>query len=318
MVKEEAKVTENRCTCTHDHHHHHHHHHHQSGEPEFAQGPPGSDAGSTNGVTLQGKGSSKVMEKQDYSIEHHRSESPGPISTPERAHLPGRILTDGVPGPREHSPSPQRGRQVRRAFTTTDVGNRRKVAETFTKIGVYLGTPGADWGNSDFKSGKALDFPEIPGEENRNEKLQEIRERYNRPIEGQIPRSRAGSMNSRAPSIIDVDSPTARASSPFRRSFTDAHAGDSITFDLPVHGSTPSTGQVGAKPHRRSTLEVPSEVYGSLRNKAPGSPTSPSSPVSPSTPTRVTPEARSSPPIGASPVDETPRVGSIPSIKLPT
>lgn len=55
---------------------------------------------------------------------------------------------------------------------TTDAGNRRKVAETLSRIGNYLGSAAPDrFDDSDFKHGKAVDFPEIPGEEHRNDML---------------------------------------------------------------------------------------------------------------------------------------------------
>lgn len=86
---------------------------------------------------------------------------------------------------RKHRPSnpTPRSSQVRRAFTKNDMG-RRKLAGLFTKIRLHLGISGADWADSAFRYGKASDWPEIPGEEHRNEQLSAIRERYNRsPID---------------------------------------------------------------------------------------------------------------------------------------
>lgn len=54
----------------------------------------------------------------------------------------------------------------------SDAGNRRKVAKALSTIGNYLGNAAEDrFDDSEFKRGKALDFPEIPGEEGRNSAL---------------------------------------------------------------------------------------------------------------------------------------------------
>lgn len=119
------------------------------------------------------------------------------------------------------------GYQAQRSFTTDfgygrkDVGNRRKVAKTLTKIGNYLGTAAHDQLESEFKHGKALDFPEIPGEEHRNPALPQIRERYN-PIV--------------TPAVND---PPSRAGS-FINSVASRHSGEYSSAVTPAYNGSPS------------------------------------------------------------------------------
>jgi hypothetical protein len=64
--------------------------------------------------------------------------------------------------------------------TTTDLGNRRKVAKALIAISKFLGTASHKrLDDSEFKHGKALDFPDIPAEEQRNSTLPQIRTQYN-------------------------------------------------------------------------------------------------------------------------------------------
>ncbi|KAF4220642.1 hypothetical protein CNMCM6805_007311 [Aspergillus fumigatiaffinis] len=64
---------------------------------------------------------------------------------------------------------------------TEDQGSRRKIARTLFAVSNWMSNAAHDrYQNSDFKSGPALRFPEIPGEENRNGELNKIRKQYNR------------------------------------------------------------------------------------------------------------------------------------------
>lgn len=111
---------------------------------------------------------------------------------------------------------------------STDVGNRRKVARVLTKIGNVFGNASADrFYENEYQRGKAMDFPEIPGEENRNRDIFQIREQYNpqRDASGYITpnspgrRSRAASFNgSVASNIGDVG----LSQPPSQRMYTDA------------------------------------------------------------------------------------------------
>ncbi|KAL9476458.1 hypothetical protein ACSS6W_006299 [Trichoderma asperelloides] len=90
--------------------------------------------------------------------------------------------------------------------STVDSGNRRKVARMLVSVGSALGNKAHNWVDDYDKSGKALDFPEVPGEFWRNERLPDIRNIYNLPRDADgnatpLPRSRsrAGSYRGASP-----------------------------------------------------------------------------------------------------------------------
>jgi hypothetical protein len=138
---------------------------------------------------------------------------------------------------------------------SNDAGNRRRVAKSLNKIGDYLGTAAHDkFDISPFRRGPAIDFPEVPGEEQRNAALPQIREVYNSPrdAEGNVTPSlraaRSSSFTSFAPSGLGIESSFTAASSGAQES-----PGASFEID-PSH-----TMQHG--PARRATLEVPAPTY---------------------------------------------------------
>jgi hypothetical protein len=98
--------------------------------------------------------------------------------------------------------------------TVINVGYRRKVASGLITVVTWFGTA-ADgrYDVSEFKHGRADDFPEIPGEEHRNIALRQIREQYNktRDADGHVTpalhgHSRAGSFTSSIGSGLGVES----------------------------------------------------------------------------------------------------------------
>lgn len=110
--------------------------------------------------------------------------------------------------PTTSRPGPGQGHKVKRA------GGRLGVAKALIAVGNYLSTPAQDqFNDSEFKRGKALDFPEVPGEEQRNQKLPQIREQYNqsRDADGNVTpvlrgsHSRAGSFTGTFSSRIGVE-----------------------------------------------------------------------------------------------------------------
>ncbi|CAD6445916.1 5d690aee-2ed0-4170-bf39-2259aa5714d5 [Sclerotinia trifoliorum] len=143
------------------------------------------------------------------------------------------------------------------AKLSSDVGNRRKVATVLTAIGNYIGTA-AEFrlDDSEFKHGKAVDFPEIPGEDQRNAKLPHIREAYNhtRDVDGNITPmlrpSRAPSINGSIISGLDIEASTGTGEPASPRSPA-SHFSAS-----PANGDRPRL--------RRDTLEVPPQVHHSL------------------------------------------------------
>jgi hypothetical protein len=191
--------------------------------------------------------------------------------------------------PTASRPAPGQGHQAKRPWTA-DAGNRRKVAKALIAIGNYLGTAAHDrFDDSEFKRGKALDFPEIPGEEHRNRALPRIREQYNqcRDEDGNVTpvlreqRSRAGSFTDSIASGLGVEgsSTTPRAAPPQspqsphspspspspttpRRPHTSTLLAERTSFEPqnpPSSSSASSTG--GRLRQRRDTLEVPSPVH---------------------------------------------------------
>ncbi|KAI9642351.1 hypothetical protein NHQ30_009155 [Ciborinia camelliae] len=143
------------------------------------------------------------------------------------------------------------------AKSSSDVGNRRKVANILTAIGNYVGTAAQfRLDDSEFKHGKAVDFPEIPGEDNRNPNLQHIRETYNQPRDPDgnttpaFRPSRAPSINGSIISRLDIEDGTAMAEP------TSPWSPASQLSSPTANGDRPRL--------RQDTLEVPSQVHHNL------------------------------------------------------
>lgn len=191
--------------------------------------------------------------------------------------------------PTTSRPAPGQGHQARPS-SVADAGSRRKVARALTAVGIYLGTAAPDrFDDSEFKRGKALDFPEIPGEEHRNRALPQIREQYNqcRDADGNVTpvlreqRSRAGSFTGSVASGLGVEgsSTTPRAVSPqspqsphppspfpspttLGRPHASTLPNERTSFELQNLPSSSCAGLTGGRlRQRRDTLEVPSLVY---------------------------------------------------------
>lgn len=136
----------------------------------------------------------------------------------------------------------------------SDLGNRRKVANVLTAIGNYVGTA-AEFrlDDSEFKHGKAVDFPEIPGEDQRNPNLPHIREAYNqtRDADGNITPilrpSRAPSINGSIISGLDIEGGAGTSEPASPRSPTSQFSTPPANSDRPRI--------------RRDTLEVPSQAH---------------------------------------------------------
>lgn len=181
---------------------------------------------------------------------------------------------DLAPAMSRHKSAPASS-QARRPEMAGDSGSRRKVAKMFIAVGNSLGAAAHDWfDDSEFKRGRAVDFPEIPGEINRNRDLAQIRELYNprRDADGNatpLPRSRASSFVGSVASGRGVEG-LSRAASP-RPSRSPS--------PLPVtaagqrqRASTMPVGRVsfelqavdpnrGRRRARRDTLEVPTPMH---------------------------------------------------------
>jgi hypothetical protein len=169
----------------------------------------------------------------------------------------------------------------RRTSSGADVGNRRKVAHALTTLSSAFGTASSDrYDDSEFKRGPAVDFPEIPGEQNRNRDLSQIRERYNIRGDGiSTPggRSRASSCNRSTASGRHTAGPpltTYNSDSFFLSPPSSARPPLEATTADPDQDMSPSTK--GRAPTGAGRLAVPSPVH---LIPPPASPTSTNAPI---------------------------------------
>ena len=145
--------------------------------------------------------------------------------------------------------SPGESNHLSRSRTATiERNSRHVVASTFERIGDILGTPAPEaFDDSKFQRGPAADFPEVPGELERNAELNRIKEQYNKmrdaaPLRKQ--RSRTGSFISERSETglgIEVSS-----------------EGNSQTEDTVTGPSNPPKER---SKERSATLEVPKPAY---------------------------------------------------------
>ncbi|KAI1092792.1 hypothetical protein F5B19DRAFT_452742 [Rostrohypoxylon terebratum] len=299
-------------------HHCHCAHHHYHGDPypsprtrTYSSG--GSvDAGSTHGgasdhVQHDSRNTPPMQELSNSGLFIDPSHS---ITTPSAARL--------------RSSSSNRREQISTEILSTinpsDVGHRRRVYNALLKVSTYLGTANkSQFDDSEFKHGKALRWPEIPAEEQRNPGLTQIREVYNQHREDELAalssrRSRASSF---APSITSrgsiEDSPISRAiSAPHSHSRAPSPS-PSIgrlrhASTLPVgqrssraQDLTPADSNRGRTRERSDTLTVPEiDIYHGHAWS-----TRSTSPVSPPGPPNVIDNGRGSPAIIISPDPDT-------------
>ena len=173
-----------------------------------------------------------------------------------------------------------RGSSRNVAHTTTqqsqrslDVGGRHRVAKALFAVGDYFSTAAPDrFDDSDFKHGKAVDFPEIPGEEQRNRSLRQIREQYNHGRDSDTnmtpvlnrSRSRATSFNGSVASGLGIEGAWAISSTTSPEFSTSAQppADDRNSAEPQNPPPQPSTGSIGLI-QRRDTLEVPLPIHSS-------------------------------------------------------
>ncbi|KAF2689426.1 hypothetical protein K458DRAFT_427591 [Lentithecium fluviatile CBS 122367] len=138
------------------------------------------------------------------------------------------------------------GRQ-RRASPTSDPGGRRWVARTLKKTADYLGSAAHDkFDMSAYNQSEAREFPEIPGEAQRNPELSELKRQYSRRRDAVLREE-----NSRG------GSPVPSASS---ASGTPA-LGVEISSSPPPDASSFTEQTRGRPSARRDTLTVPSPAF---------------------------------------------------------
>ncbi|KAK1246591.1 hypothetical protein MKX08_000393 [Trichoderma sp. CBMAI-0020] len=152
--------------------------------------------------------------------------------------------------------------------STVDSGNRRKVANMLISVGNALGNKAHNWVDDYDKSGKALDFPELPGEIWKNPNLPKIRHTYNVPRDAEgnatpLPRSRsrAGSYRGASPQPVLSPSRSQSVASP-SPSLPRQYRASTLPDGYP-HGPLNDSPPVlpaqtrGRQRMRSDTLEVP-------------------------------------------------------------
>lgn len=175
-------------------------------------------------------------------------------------------------------------------ITKIDTGGRLRVAKAFAKVAKGVGSAAHElFDDSEFRRGKAVDWPEIPGEAYRSSNLHRIRQIYNPPRDAEgnatpIPGSRSraasfvGSSSSRvdvASVLMDGEEPTNGPRSPSPTPSTLSNRRQRART-MPTQASASETDGLNhmsigdqapnAPPRRRDTLEVPSSAHpGSMR-----------------------------------------------------
>jgi len=151
-------------------------------------------------------------------------------AAPSATDIPRNSLNDGRGISTELVPT-----YTRNTIPEAADAGRRKVAKGLSKFANWLSTAAHyQFDDSEFKHGKALDFPEIPGEEHRNVALPQIRKQYN------------------------TDTPVIHRQSSRAGSFNSSMS----TSGLGIEGSSasPRTGSPSKSPHSPSTSSFPNTM----------------------------------------------------------
>ncbi|MCJ1311280.1 hypothetical protein MMC25_004951 [Agyrium rufum] len=224
---------------------------------------------------------SQVLEDSDGSQDQAGEKEKGPMrerldSSPSRhvtdRQQAGQIL--GEPLTMRHT-APAGRPHPSNTWSSSDVGNRRKIFNGLYTAVNYIGTPAPKrFDDSEFRRGKAQDFPEIPGEEHRNPELLNIRKGYNHSrIEDdednampviREPRSRAGSFVSNVPSDLGIERVSSRSGGVIPQS-TRSRSPSPCGQRLHTNSLPPTR-----LPFDSSVLHPPSHVDGADDETAPG------------------------------------------------
>lgn len=173
-----------------------------------------------------------------------------------------RVPNHPLSGQEQESGRPQKG----------DEGGRLRVAKAITAVAEYIGTASPErFDYSAFQHGNASDFPEIPGEEQRNSGLERIRRSYNQPRnaeadDAQTPRrsrSRAVSFNGSSASRPTLEGGLTKARTISHQGLRSSLGEDTTKF-TPEH---PPTDRLGAASRQRSdTLHIPTMSHAPTRD----------------------------------------------------
>lgn len=170
-------------------------------------------------------------------------------------------------------------------LTKIDTGGRLRVAKAFAKVAKGVGSAAHElFDDSEFRRGKAVDWPEIPGEAYRSHNLAQIRQIYNPPRDAAgnatpIPgsRSRASSFVGSSSSRVDVSNALTDGEEPTNGARSPSPAPSALSNrrqrarTMPTQVSTSETGGLNhisigdqapnTPTRRRDTLEVPSAAH---------------------------------------------------------
>ncbi|KAI4593870.1 hypothetical protein KJ359_008913 [Pestalotiopsis sp. 9143b] len=161
---------------------------------------------------------------------------------------------------------------ITRSSHATDAGNRRKFASYLSRMNDYIdyiGTPSRKrFEMSEFREGPAMNYPEIPGEAERNRNLSRYRSNWPVPSIREVP-SRSGSPDSHMDIEEDVESRGNDAPqsprSPTSGQWPPAPPRAVRASTLPTHTSGESSfssgDDRGRARVRSGTLEVPSPTH---------------------------------------------------------
>lgn len=269
VIGESGLNAVHQCKCT-----HHHSDHHSRNES------PGTNSSSSPGDGSQSSEGVFSAETPESTPEmRHTGTGLSTISFHALDHdltVRASLSNDATAPISRHMSS---GSTIKR-HSTADSGSRRKVAKMFVSVGNALGAKAQDWfDDSEFKTGKALDWPEIPGEPWRNERLQDIRDQYNphRDADGNAtPRPRSRSQASSYMGGVRATSPypglsLSRSHSPTPQSSSIPRQQRASTLpEARPHGfQTTSSSPLPTLPRgrqrmRRDTLEVPPPSHHNL------------------------------------------------------
>ncbi|OBT87932.1 hypothetical protein VE02_04564 [Pseudogymnoascus sp. 03VT05] len=164
--------------------------------------------------------------------------------------------------------------------TLGDVGNRRNVAKILEKFSDITHPSAERFNYDEFKHGKAAGWPTLPGEEERNPKLNQTRRQFNesRDVDGSVAPMRPSRAASFTGSATSIRHPSPSPShSPRDASFQFERTSSEL------HSISTPPGALMRGRQRRDTLEVPTISHGLQTNPSSVEPV----PDTPSSPTIV-------------------------------
>ncbi|KAH0569214.1 hypothetical protein GP486_000031 [Trichoglossum hirsutum] len=169
--------------------------------------------------------------------------------------LPRAVTLTGGNTPSECVPTTN---PPQRAVVWRD-GGRLRVARILNALSDFITVPPTQFYDTEFRSGLAQGYPEVPAEGSRNDRLENYRNRYDGNATLQRQHSRAGSFTDSMNSGlgINVEGNTMPRAQPSRRSHSGTFPAERTSGELQNVTSYTSAGSNGDTPRRPSMLEVP-------------------------------------------------------------